>query len=65
MEIEINPVTLDDRITHLQQTSGIQEANKKPFPWSVAIAFLVIGTGIGIGAYVYYQAKKKREKEPS
>lgn len=54
MEIEINPITLDARIDYLQQISEIQQINKKPLPWMVAIAALLIGVIIG-----YYIKEEK------
>jgi len=61
MEIEITPVTLDQRIEYLKQVAAKAEANKKSFPWvAVIISFLA---GAGTCLVVIYLWTKKKDKE--
>jgi len=61
MEIEINPVTLDQRIEYLKQAAANTEASKKSFPWAAVIISGLVGAGVCL--LVTYWRRKKRDKE--
>ncbi len=61
MEIEIKPLTLDDRMLHLQEISKNKVANKKPFPWAIAITCVLIGACIW--AIVEHQRSNNKENQ--
>ena len=62
MEIEINPVTLDQRIEHLKQAAANTAANKKSFPWAAVIISGLVGAGICL-AVIYWPLKKKDKEK--
>ncbi len=62
MEIEINPVTLDQRIEYLKQAVANVEVNKKSFPWLTVIISALAGAGICL-AVIYWWPKKKGEEK--
>jgi hypothetical protein len=61
MEIEINPVTLDQRIEHLKQAAANTEVNKKSFPWAAVIISVLTGAGICLAVIYWWPKKKDKE----
>lgn len=60
MEIEVKPISLDDRLEYIQKISENHQANTYKFPWGVAIIALLIGAGI---VYAVNHDQKKRRKK--
>ena len=60
MEIEIKPISLDERLKYLQKISEYQKANAQKFPWLVAVVAFFIGGVVGI-AFNKYRSKKEKE----
>ena len=61
MEIEIKPLSLDERLLYIQQITENQQANKKPFPWLIVIGSALLGATL-CGVVIYLLRKKAEEK---
>ena len=59
MEIEIAPINLNTRLEYLQSISEIQQVNKAPFPWGIAIICLGIGVMGGLVFSIYREKNLK------
>lgn len=61
MEIEIIPISLDDRLEYIQQISSNQLANKPKFQWTTAILYFVTGVIVVIGVLEYRKRQQQRK----
>lgn len=61
MEIEIKPISLDDRLEYITKISENQQANTKKIPWVAIIISAVIGIGI---TYLTLHFQKKKDDTP-
>ena len=62
MEIEIKPMSLDERLLYIQQITENQQNNTKHFPWGIAIGSCIAGAII-CGVVIYVLRKKEEEKD--
>ena len=61
MEIQRSPVTLEQRMEHLNKNTVDTGLNNKPFPWTIVIVSLIAGASFCV-MIIYYQQKKKEKK---
>lgn len=59
MEIEIEPISLNTRLEYLQSISEIQQVNKAPFPWGIALVSLGFGVLGGLVFSIYREKNLK------
>lgn len=62
MEIETNPVTLEQRIDYLKQAATNADLNRKSFPWATVVISVVAGAGICFGI-IFLRKKQKGRQE--
>ncbi len=61
MEVEINPISLDDRLKYIQQISSNQVAKKPKFQWTTAILCFVTGVIVVVGVLEYRKRQQQRK----
>jgi hypothetical protein len=62
MEIEVSPVTLEQRIEFLKNAAANVEMNKKIFPWTVVIISGLVGAGMCLVVTYWWRRKKDKKK---